>query len=138
MEPEDFMEALLWGAPFFLIALVFYGLSANKKRVGNKLQLQAQAELEAGRSTRARDKFLQALWKANEEPALERQILRSLQALPIEAKVPLAFADYELLIGQYEQLAKKSSHKALSELKQVQALKLELIQRVPESSELGR
>jgi hypothetical protein len=131
MNGEDILESIAWAIPFLVIAAVFYAIAAWKKSKGRGLHRQAQLLLSSGRRNEARDVLLQALWKANEEPNLERQILADLGRLYGEIGTPFSPDDYEVLIGQYKQLKKKGSHKAISEMKKVQALKKELIDRMP-------
>jgi len=131
MTTEDILESLVWGLPFFLIAIVFYCIALWKKGKGRGLHAEAQRLVESGDQQTARHVLLEALWKANEEPKLERRILADLCRVYVKAGVSFDSGDYEILIRQYEQLAKKGSHKAFSELKEVQALKKSLIDRMP-------
>lgn len=131
MEASDIMESLAYALPFLAIAGVFYLIAARKKRLGRKLHAQAKHLLASGRDKEARELLLQALWKANEEPGLERQILDDLGQFFQEAWVDVLIDDYRLLVRQFEALAKKGSHKAISEMKKVQGLKQALIDRMP-------
>jgi hypothetical protein len=130
MSAEDLLESILWAIPFLAIAGVLYAFAIWKKSKGKGLCAQARERLRSGQRGEARELFLQALWKANEEPSLERLILSDLSRLYGDVGPAFPGGDYEVLIGQFEQLSRKKSHKALSEMKQVQALKKELIGRM--------
>ena len=131
MNAEDFIESIAVALPFLLIAAVFYAIAAWKKSKGRGLHDQAQQLLSSGSHRDARDVLLQALWKANQEPHLERRILADLCRLYTEVGIQYSADDYEVLIGQFEQLSRKKSYKAISEMKKVKALKKELIGRMP-------
>ena len=131
MQPEDVLESIVVAVPFLLLAALFYGLAARKKHKGKSFHSQAKQLIENGNDTEAREVLLRALWSANEEPHLERNILADLRELYTRVGIELETDDYDLLISQYESLSRKGSHKAWSDLKQVQALKSELIDRLP-------
>ncbi len=131
MQPEDFLEAFAFAVPWFLLAGLFFAIAAWKKRKGGGLHAEARQLLAEGKDIEAHPVLLEALQSANEEPRIERGILADLGGVYQRAGIAFRADDYELLILQFEQLSKKGSHKAWSELKQVQALKFELIERMP-------
>ena len=131
MEAEDLLESLAWALPFLALAGVFYALAYWKERKGRGLHAEAQQLLSSDQPEQAREILLKSLWKANETPALERRILVDLRELYRKAGVAFDPSDYELLVRQFEQLSKKGSHKAFSEMKEVQGLKAALIERLP-------
>ena len=131
MQPEDVLQSVAVAAPFFVIAAACYAVAIRKKRRGVGLQGKAHALMERGDDKTAREALLAALWSANEQPAIERRILDDLRQLYARSGVELQTDDYDLLIVQFERLSRKGSHKAWSELKQVQSLKHQLIDRMP-------
>ena len=131
MEAEDIFESFVWALPFLMIACIYYGIAAWKKAKGRGLRDRALALLSSGNHGDAHDVLMQALWKANEEPRLERQILADMGRLYEKIGIRFSAEDYKLLIGQFEQLSKKGSYKAISEMKKVQALKKALIGKMP-------
>ena len=131
MQPEGFLASAMVALPFFLLAAILYAIASWKKRQGIGLHVDAQRLLDIGDEEAGRNVLLQALWSANEEPSIERQILRDLRNLYSRSGVDFQTDDYEVLISQFERLSRKGSHKAWSELKKVQVLKSELIDRMP-------
>ena len=131
MEFEDVLESVVWALPFLVIAAIFYGIAAWKKNKGQGFHAEAKQLLSQGNHKEARELLLQALWKANEIPQLERRILTDLGKLYEEINVAFDPGDYMVLIRQFEQLSTKKSHKAISEMKKVQAVKKGLIGGMP-------
>lgn len=131
MAADDILECLAYALPWLALAGVLYAFAFWKKSKGRKLHAEAREHLATGDLDEARDRLLQALWKANEEPEIERRILADLDVVCQRSQVDFRSDDYEVLILQFEQLSKKGSHKALAEMKKVQALKWRLIERMP-------
>lgn len=131
MSAEDLLECLLFASPFLFLAAALYGYAIWKAHQGRTLLTEARRLSSHGRQAEGHALLCQALWQANEEPALEREILaeltRSCQALGLEWSAE----HYETLIAQFEVLATKGSHAALGEMKKVQALKERLGQKIP-------
>lgn len=130
MESDIVLESILYASPWLLVAALLYSIALWKKRCGRNLHADARLLLSEGRSDEARENFLCALWKSNEEPQLEREILAELRQFFGDANRGFRPNDYEKLIRQFENLSKKSSHKAFSELKEVQTAKSHLIDQM--------
>jgi len=131
VDADDLLGSLLWALPFFALAGALYAYGMHKQRRGRRLHARAQELLSGGDREQARATLLQSLWNANETPELERRILADLAGLYRDAGVSCDLNDYDVLVRQYEQLAKKHSQKALLELRAVQGLKRQLIDRMP-------
>ena len=116
MEAEDILVGCLYALPWFAIAGIFYAIAMWKKSKGRRLHTQALSLLASGNDKDARDIFLQALWRANEEPSMERRILADLGRLYEKTGVNFRAGDYEVLIRQFEQLSRKGSQKAIADL----------------------
>jgi len=130
MEAED----ILWALPYLILAAVLYSIYLWKTARGRNLLTKAQSLLSSGDTGQAVDLLKQALWKANEKEELERSILAELDRAYRSRSIPFDSHDYVLLIGQFQELKKKGSTKAMAELKKVQALKKKLIEYMPEVS----
>ncbi|MCA9231771.1 MAG: hypothetical protein KDA57_14065 [Planctomycetales bacterium] len=130
MDSDIVLESILYASPWLLIAAVFYIIAWWKKLGGESYYSNARNMLSEGKVEEARESFLCALWKANEEPHLERAILAELRQFYDEAHGGFRPEDYEKLIVQYERLSTKGSHKAFAELKEVQAAKSYLIEQM--------
>lgn len=134
MEAEDLLGAVVWALPFLAIAGVFHAIALWKRTKGRGLHERGRQLVVSGDARDAREArgvLLAALWKANEEPLMERRILADLDRIYREAGVAFSPDDYEVLIRQFEALSRKGSNKALGELKKVQGVKHELIGRMP-------
>lgn len=131
MDADILVDSVAHALPFLALAGVFYLVALWKKSSGRSLHARAQQHLLAGNRKGALDDLRQALWRANEEPVLERRILTDLDALYRDAGLPFSAANYELLIEQFDRLSKKHSQKAHAEMKKVLALKKQLIDHMP-------
>lgn len=116
----------------FAIAAVCFVLSKVKKGKAKRLTAEAESAWDAGNDSAAISLFKEALWKANEEPALEEKIIASLNALYSKVGIHWDFSGYEALVEQFKWLSKKSSNKAMRELGEVQGLKKEVLDRMPD------
>lgn len=130
MDADIVLESVLYASPWLLVAALFYAIAWWKKRRGKDLFSEARELLAAGQVREARESLLSALSSANEEPQLESAILAELERCCTESSASICFEDYRALISQYQRLSRKGSHKALSELKQVQSAKSQLIGRM--------
>ncbi len=125
-------EAFIWALPYILIAAVMYSIYVFKTSRGKDLFKKAKQAINQGDLAEGVTLLKQALWKANEKPNLEHEILNELNRAYQEKTIVFDCRDYQVLISHYEQLAGKSSHKAISEIKKVQALKKQLIDKMPD------
>ena len=119
---------------FLGIAVIFGIIYFFKVAKAKKLYSEAVVAKTRGDDRLAVSLFKQALWKANEKPDMEWDILSNLKELYSKHKVEHDFGDYETLIEQFRTLAKKSSNKSMREMGEVNKLKQELIDRMPELS----
>ena len=131
MEMEDILEGIVWALPFLAIAGIYYVIAIWKKTKGKGLHARARELLDSGSYKEARDVLLQSLWKANETPQLERQILNDLSRVYENLGIAFESSNYKELIRQFEMMSSKHSQKAISEMKKIQALKKDLIDRMP-------
>jgi alcohol dehydrogenase YqhD (iron-dependent ADH family) len=127
---EDF------GLTFILlgIAAIFLIIYLFKVAKAKKFYSEAVGAKTHGNDRLAISIFKKALWKANEKPDMETDILSKLKELYSKHNIVHDFGDYETLIEQFRTLKKKSSHRSLREMGKVQKLKKELIDRMPELS----
>jgi hypothetical protein len=125
-------EVLLSVLPFAIIAAVFFGIYLFKVSKAKQFLGEAEEAEVRGEYAAAVELFKKALWKANEKPEMERAILGSLARIYSKHDIGFESGDYERLIEQFAVLKKKSSRKALKEMGQVNKLKKELIDRMPE------
>ncbi len=127
------MEAVdvLWILPYVVLVAVFYLIYAWKTARGRRLLAKARTVSSSGNVREAVRLLKEALWKANEKPGLERSILNDLAQEYRSRGISFDLQDYLILIEQFQDLSKKGSTKAMEELKQVQALKKQIIERMP-------
>jgi hypothetical protein len=130
MDGDILLESAVYALPWFLLAAIFYGFALWKKFRGQNLLSDARQLRTAGKTQEACGTYLNALWKANEEPRLEREILAELSQIYGGTNPKFRSGDYETLIVQFERLSKKGSHRAIAELKEVQSLKSHLIEQM--------
>ena len=136
MEAEDVLYAVLVGALFGTIVLVMAGIRSFRAARGRRLVDEAHRTLADGDREGALERLKQALWKARQSPDLERRILADIAALyraaaPQARPVEPILADYDALIAQVVSLSQRDTHKASSEILQVQAVKRTLLGRLP-------
>lgn len=127
------MGAAGWAyvAIFGGIAVLFAGLYWWKLSTARKLLAGADEAIARGDPKGALEQLKEGLWRANEKGSLERAMLERIELLYSKHSVTWDGSDYRLLITQFEQLSRASSQAALEEMKQVQGLKQQLIERMP-------
>jgi len=130
MEAED----ILWVLPYAILAAVLYSIYLWKTARGRGLLARSQSLIGAGNLREGVHLLKEALWKANEKPDLEQSILDELTKAYQASGKPFDAHDYILLIGQFRELSKKGSTKAIEEMKKVQKLKKQIIDRMPDVS----
>ena len=128
MEAED----ILWVLPYLILAGVMYSIYLWKTARGKSLLAQSRSLIEAGDQRGGIHLLKEALWKANEKPNLEQQILDEFTRIYQSRGISYDNQDYIVLIDQFRELSKKGSTKALDEMKKVQSLKKQLIDRMPD------
>lgn len=130
MEAED----ILWIVPYAILAVGCGSIYVWKTMRAKRLLARAQSADSSGDPNGRADLLKTALRKANEKPELERSILNELAALYRSCDVSFDARDYRILVEQFQELSRKGSTKAIEELKQIQALKKQIIDRMPRIS----
>ena len=108
------------------------GIMVLVKKGTAKKNLNLARSLVGSDDARAVELFRKALEWANEEPDLERVICGEMARVYARLGVRCDFADFLALVDQSEALSKRDSRKSLRGLKDVQALKGEVITLMPE------
>ena len=132
MNDEDILQIVVRAGPFVILTAVFYCIYLWKTTRARKLLTKATTSFGDANAREAVSLLKQALWKANEKPELERSILAKLGQAYQQWMIAFNESDYLILIGQFEQLSQKGSYKALQEVRKVQTLKKQLIDRMPD------
>lgn len=130
MEAED----ILWVLPYVILIAVLYSIYLWKTARGKKLLAQGRELIRAGNSREGVRLLKEALWKANQKPDLELAILDELVNAYKGCGVIFDAHDYIVLVNQFRELNKKGSGKAVDELKKVQKLKKQVIDRMKDVS----
>jgi len=130
MEAED----ILWVLLYAILAAVLYAIYWWKTSRVRSLLGKSQSLIAVGNLRKGVHLLKEALWKTNENPDLEQSILDELAKAYQARGVSFDSQDYILLIGQFRELSKKGSTKAIEEMKKVQKLKRKIIDRMPDVS----
>ena len=125
---EDFGMVFVWLG----IAAIFFIIYLLKSANAQKSYSRAVEAKTRGDDVSAVKLFKQALWKANEKPDMETDIVSKLEELYNNRNIVYDFQDYKKLIEQFRILKKKSSQKSLREMGKVNKLKKDIIDRMPE------
>ena len=125
---EDFGMVFVWLG----IAAIFFIIYLLKSAKAQKSYSRAVEAKTRGDDVSAVKLFKQALWKANEKPDMETDIVSKLEELYNNRNIVYDFQDYKKLIEQFRILKKKSSQKSLREMGKVNKLKKDIIDRMPE------
>jgi hypothetical protein len=132
MEPEDFIEALIYAIPFGIIAIIYYLGYLKKTSKGRAFLNKANDLIKKGDLKQGVNLLKESLWKLNEKPELEKLIVNELDRIYQSKNLIFDKNDYLTLIEQYVILYKKGSNKALAEIKKVQYAKKAIIDSMPE------
>jgi hypothetical protein len=131
MEAEDIIESILWASPFIVLAIIGYSMYFWKTIQGKKLLSKGTSLIDAGCLPQGVNVLKDALWKANEKPELERAIIQKLDRVYKQKNISFDSNNYLVLVTQYRTLSKKKSYIALEEIKKVQALKKQILDKMP-------
>lgn len=131
MKDEEICQIVVRMGPFVVLTVVLYCIYLWKTTRARKLLTKATSSFGDTNARDAVSLLKQALWKANEKPELERSILAKLGQTFQQGTIAFNEGDYLILIGEFEQLSQKGSYKALQEIRKVQTLKKQLIDRMP-------
>jgi hypothetical protein len=114
------------------IAAIFFVVSLFKTGKAKKLVAEGDEALSSGDDARAIALYREALSSANEKPQMELHIVAQLKSIYARNAVEFDFTDFETLIAQGKDLARRSSNKSTRDYLATQNLKEKIVAKMPD------